>query len=662
MKSAMHAPFTRGRMMWSAGVILGASLPHWLYLPVWMPALLCACVAWRIESGRRHWRGPGRAARMALALLAFTAVLTQYHTINGVEAGSALLVVMVALKFLEAQTHRDQVVLMIIAYFLVFASLLEQQSIAIGIYLIGFVLVTTVGLLQLGRRGSMLPTGRTAALAARMLLQALPIMVVLFFLFPRLPGPLWALPPDTRSATTGLSDTMSPGDITELGLSDEVAFRVEFFDAAPSAERLYWRGPVLASFDGRRWSRDFGVRPAGSAAIEYLAEPTEYRVMLEPNGRGWAFALDVPRQWSGVERMMMTSDYQLLVPPGRRAASRLDYLVTSHTTYRTLDGLNERERSYLTRLPDDVNPRTRALAAAWVQRGLSPEAVVEEALRFLRDQPFFYTLTPPPLGDHAADEFLFETREGFCEHYASAFAVMMRAAGLPARIVTGYQGAELNQLGRYYIVRQSDAHAWTEVWLDGRGWLRVDPTAAVAPERIEVGSLGGLAGGSVGSGLAGMGWVRTARYAWDALNTYWYGWVVGYGELTQRLLLERLGFGRATYGEMIMAAAAGVALVLAVLTVWQISRQRRRTRPDAAQRFFSRFCRQIERRRVAPRRPAESPAAYAARAERELPAAAAAVRQITAAYLRARYEPDPDGEALRQLRRLVGNFRPTRVR
>jgi protein-glutamine gamma-glutamyltransferase len=655
MTLAEHDPLTRGRLLWSASVIVGASLPHWLVVPPWIPLMLVGCVLWRLEGQRRGLQPPTKRTRILLTLLAFAAVFASFRTINGVEAGSALLVVMVALKFVEARTHRDQVVLTIIAYFLVFASLIDQQSVFIGAYLLVFAFVTTAGLLQLGRRGPLRPIRATSALAARMLLQALPVMLLLFVLFPRLSGPLWALPNEPQRATTGLSDTMSPGAITELALSEEVAFRAEFAGSPPPADLLYWRGTVLSMFDGRSWSRRWSPPQVEPSEIQYLGEPVEYRVLLEPNGRGWTFALDMPREWSGVDRMAMTSEYQLVARPGREVGSRLDYSVTSYPIYRAVDPLGDGERLLLTRLPDDANPRTLALVRGWRDRGLDADGIIAEALRLFREQPFHYTLTPPPLGEHSVDEFLFDTRAGFCGHYASAFAVMMRAAGVPTRIVTGYQGGERNRFGEYYIVRQSDAHAWVEVRLDERGWVRVDPTAAVAPERIELG-----AAGSVGAGFARRGFdlFRTARYAWDALDTYWYAWVIGYGETRQRMLLRGIGLDWATPGVLSAAAIAGVALILALLAGYHGFVQRRQRRTDPAARHFAAFRRKLARRGIPPLRVGEAPMAYAARAGDALPDLAPAIRQITTAYVRARYEPDVGGAALMRLERLVQAFRP----
>jgi len=658
MSSGVHDPLTRGRLLWSAAVVVGASLPHWAVLPPWVTLLLIGCVLWRLEGHRIGLRIPDKRTRVLLTVLAFAAVFASFRTINGVEAGSALLVVMVALKFLEAASHRDQVVLTIIAYFVVFASLIDQQSIFIGGYLIAFAFLTTAGLLQLGRRGALRPMRATAALAGRMLLQALPVMIALFVLFPRLSGPLWALPNDPSRATTGLSDRMTPGNITELAQSDEVAFRVEFTGEHPPADALYWRGPVLSVFDGQSWSRRFAPGEPEPGEIEYGGDPVEYEVTLEPNGRGWTFALDMPREWSGVERMTMTSDYQLVVRFGRdTATTRLHYRVVSHPRYRAVDRLADWERAQLTRLPPDGNARTLALVRGWLDRGLDADGVVAEALRMFREQPFRYTLTPPPLGDDAVDEFLFETQAGFCGHYASAFAVIMRAAGVPARVVTGYQGGELNAFREHYTVRQSDAHAWVEVWLDGRGWVRVDPTAAVAPERIELG-----AAASVGGGFAArnFGFVRTLRNAWDALDAYWYGWVIGYAETRQRMLLERLGLSWATPAMLSAVALAVVALIIAVLAGYYGFAQRGRKRSDPAARAFAVFCRKLARCGVEPPRGGEAPATFAARAASALPDCAAAIRQITTAYVRARYEPDETGARLERLERLVAAFRPVR--
>ncbi|HSG65299.1 MAG TPA: DUF3488 domain-containing protein, partial [Gammaproteobacteria bacterium] len=280
------------RLLWTAGIAAGASLPHWMALPEWITGLLFASIAYRLGVAKRGWPMPNTPVRVALALLGFLTVLARYETINGIEAGTALLVVMVALKLLESRTARDQLILIIIAYFLLFASLLVERSSLMLVYLVAFVWFTSAALLQLGRRGSLPRSTEAAKLAAKLLAQALPIMLILFVFFPRLPGPLWGLPGMNTTGRSGLSDTMSPGDITELGLSDLVAFRVDFQGQPPGPDRLYWRGPVLSVFNGRTWSSDGpGMRPSMVDLLELRGEPINYRVMLEPHDRRWVFAL-----------------------------------------------------------------------------------------------------------------------------------------------------------------------------------------------------------------------------------------------------------------------------------------------------------------------------------------------------------------------------------
>lgn len=661
MSGAAPAGPSPQRLGWTAAIVGAASLPHWLATPVWIPALLAACIGWRFAAARAAWPLPGRAIRMVLALGAFSAVLGQFGTINGVTAGSALLIVMIALKFLEARTQRDELVLIIIAYFLAFASLLYQNSLLSGAYLFVFVWITTIALIQLGRGGALLAVPATAKLAGRLLAKAVPVMVILFVLFPRLPGPLWAIPDDTRAGTTGLSDSMSPGDITALGLSDEVAFRVQFFGEPPAREDMYWRGPVLSRFDGRTWSGARSMRRGGADTLTHVGERSDYRVTLEPGHERRAFAIDMPERWEGGRhRIVMTADYELRLLMREARGERAAYEVTSYSEYRAQEPLSASGRAWYRRMPEGYNPRTRALAAEWAAAGLRAEAIVERALEMFREEAFFYTLSPPPLGRHTADEFLFETREGFCEHYASAFAILMRAAGVPARVVTGYQGGELNRLGDYYIVRQADAHAWTEVWLEDAGWRRVDPTAAVAAERISLGASGSSAGGDgfTRNGGFARNWGRDLALAWDAVNMYWDRWVLGYGPRLQRALLELLGFERPGARHLIGLAVAALAAVTAGFVVAATLAARPRRRKDPAARAFERFVARLRRADVEPRAAAETPTAYAERAKRALPGAAAQIDAIVRAYLRVRYEPGAGARQLAALERAVRQFRP----
>ena len=656
------------RLLWTTAIVVGASLPHWPSLSPWIPALLLLCVAWRLAVGFYDWRPASRIVRLPLSLGAFLAVLFQHRTLNGVEAGSALLVVMIALKVLESRSQRDQLVLIMICYFLMFAGLLSDRGPLTAAYTVVLVWLATVALIQIGRRGELLPYRATGLFSGRLLLHAMPLMIALFILFPRLPGPLWALPGSTSSGATGLNDTMSPGDITNLALSDEVAFRVEFEGRPPRARDLYWRGPSLSEFNGRTWSMQQGTMRRGervAATIEYRGEPTSYRVMLEPNGRNWAFALDMPREWSGDSSLRMGSDYQLGFFFGGPRPRNFDYSVTSHVDYRAREPLTEGERATFRALPERGNPRARELAESWLADSPSGATIVERAMAYLRSQPFAYTLTPPALGAQPVDEFLFETREGFCEHYASALTFLLRAAGLPARVVMGYQGGELNALGGYYIVRQTDAHAWTEVWLEDQGWIRVDGVAAVAPERVAFGYDGFGSGGVTAAAAALRArWSRPVALLWDAVNTRWQAWIVGYGPELQRSLLETLGFTslrRAQRSAVLLGLAVVATLTLLIgLSAYLSWRRRPRGGVDAAALCFARFVRQLPPLDVPGGTPTEGPRAYAERAAVALPHAAAPIRAVADLYLRARYEPDTDGAALAALAAAVAAFRGAR--
>ncbi len=649
------------RLLWTATVLVLATIPHFDHVPLWVIALLAACVGWRLAAATWAWPLPKTLWRAGLAFLAFTAVFVHYRTINGLEAGSALLIVMVALKYLETRRRRDQIVLMMIAYFLVFAGLLSSQGLLSLLYLISVVWIATIGFLQLSRRGALLDTRDTARLAGRLLLQALPIMVALFLLFPRLPGPLWAIPTSSSSGRTGLDNEMSPGDITELGLSDAAAFRVDFAGRPPRASELYWRGPVLSAFNGRTWSNSGPqYRPQMQDSIAYLGSPVRYRVMLEPHGRRWLMALDLPRFWSEERDIYMDGRYQLV--RSRRwgpIRSRFDYQVVSHTEFRARDDLPVMLREGYLLLPDGSNPRTRALAQRWQQEDPTPATIIRKALNHFRSGGFYYTLTPPALGAHPADEFVFQTKEGFCEHFASAFTVMMRAAGIPARVVTGYQGGELNPVGEYFIIRQSDAHAWTEVWLADAGWVRVDPTGAVAPDRIAAGLSQAMRAGEPvpGRTLARLPWLRNALLAWDAVNTYWNDWVLGYGPELQRALLNRLGFDNPRWQTLLALAVGITALLLIALTAYLAFSFHRAARVDEAQRIYLRFCRRLARLRLI-RNPQETATAFASRAGRARPDLAAEIAAITRHYLSVRYEPGGGTDDLLALRNLVRSFKP----
>ena len=537
---------------------------HVTSLPAWITLLLVATGAWRWTADRRGWPLPPRWMRATAAVAATVAVLASYRTLNGIEAGTAFLVLMAGVKLLETRTSRDLTVVVFICYFLLYAALLRDQQLRQLPWLLAGVLVATGALMRVhaGTAGDSLREvlRRTAVL----MLQAAPLALALFLLFPRLPGPFWGIAAGD-SARTGLNDEMTPGDISDLSVSGEPAFRVRFLGAVPPPAQRYWRGPVLHEFDGRSWRRTRG-QAFPQQQVVAAGEPVDYQVTLEPHDRNWILALDLATQWP--EREAYRSfDFQLLAP--RPLTEVTTYRLSSHTQYRAGLTLPESVRRKGLQLPQEGNPRAMALGRELAARhSRDPQAIADAMLRTFREQPFVYTLEPPKLADDAVDEFLFDTRRGFCEHYASAFTFVMRAAGVPARVVLGYQGGELNPIGGYMLVRQSDAHAWSEIWIDERGWVRMDPTAAVAPERIERGLIG-----SVGANEPVPGRLRQesevwfqVSLAWDAANDFWNERIVRFNAAGQMELLERLGVDDPDWRALGLAMTASLAAFFVALS------------------------------------------------------------------------------------------------
>jgi len=642
-----------GQLAWLTLLIAVAVGPHAGSIHPWVIAGLGASLCWRLGAARLGWQLPGRLLRAGLTILCSIGVLFTYRRISGLDAGSALLIVMLALKLLETHSTRDRSIVILIACFVLFASFLREQSVASVPQLAAGVVVATLALLQSARPSGLLTPLRALQMSGRLLLHALPLALALFLLFPRLPGPFWALPAPGGSGRTGLSDQISPGDITSLAQSDEVAFRVRFNGPEPVPAELYWRGPVLERFDGRRWrTLPDSLRDQLPTLLNYAPAPRpgqrvfSYEITLEPNQQRWLLPLETPVSWNAPDsRLAGTLELLRSRPLDRRIA----WSGQSVATGRFRDSA---QPSRLNRdLATDTNPRARALALELRAAAGSDEDYLQRLLQMFRDQPFFYTLQPPALGEQPVDDFLFGTRAGFCEHYASAFAVLARAAGLPARVVAGYQGGERNPVADYWIVRQSDAHAWTEIWLAGQ-WVRYDPTAAVAPERIEIGldaALPALAGNSLP--LLGTGaWLQKLALNWDAVNATWDRWVLAFGPDQQSALLEGLGLKSPSLRDIALVCAATVSAVLLFFT-WLGMRPTTGT-PDPVEEAWQRLCRKLGKR-VRPRAPTESAADYATAVAALRPDLGPQVRALAATYLRLRYDGPAAPADARSFARLV---------
>ena len=646
---APRHPLTPAQTWWLLATGIAAYLPLAPQVPLWLAAMAAGAFVWRAALAWWHQALPTRWVLVFVTLAGMAGVLIQYRTLFGQQAGVALLVVFMALKQLEARAPRDGLAVVLLAYFLTLAQFFENQSIPVAATMLGTVLVATAALANLtDAQGHPL---RLLKLAGTMLLQAVPFMLILFILFPRVQGPLWGLPRDAYSSLTGLSDNKSPGAINNLIQSDAIAFRVKFDGAVPPKKEMYWRGPVLSLLDGRTWrqgitgiARELPYQPAADS-------PTyAYTVTLEPHNKPWLFALELPVTLP--PEAFRTSDFQLHAR--KLVRERLRYEMSTRTRV-VQDEENRFVLSAALRLPAGFNPRTVKLGAGWTADSSSDAQRVQRAIDFMRGQQLIYTLRPPLMSQDVADEFLFDHQRGFCEHFSATFVVLMRAAGVPARVVTGYQGGERNPVDDTWVIRQSDAHAWAEVWLAGRGWVRVDPTAVSAPTRIEENLAAAVPVGDPLPFLAGKGldWLREVRFRWWAVNNAWNQWVLGFNPERQLELLAKLGMQAPDWRKMTAWLAGLSGLVLLALTgalLW------RRPRLDPVQRQWQRAARRLEKRGL-PRHPWEGPQDYADRVAAELPAVADDIRAIAALYARLRYGIASD-HSLTTLRRRVATFTP----
>lgn len=519
--------------------------PFMAYLPVWLMLVLLVCTAWRLRVLRGHWESPSWAFKGAVMLLGVAALTMSGLDLVSLDTMSSLLLLSFAFKALEVAHRRDALVVVFTGYFLVAVQFLFSQSIAAAVY--GAVCLTLLTAALVAVQES--PDKKVSdhvKLAGLMLLQCLPLMIIVYLFFPRLP-PLWAVSLPGDQAKSGISDHMAPGDIARLAKSDGTAFRVTFNDARPSQNRLYWRGLVLSSFDGRTWTQfsDTGLFGGNNKLIQqYLPDlPTvsregrvlEYDVIYERTGQNWLFSLPAVVGWKG--DALRGPDYRLI-------ARQTLNTPTSLTIFSDIDfprdtPLSQELRRQNLSIPPDQNPRAQARAKQWRTQAGSDRAYAKFVMSYFRDQSFFYTLRPPLTGtSDTIDRFLFESRRGFCSHYAGSFVYLMRAAGIPARVVVGYQGGEWNESGGFLTVRQYDAHAWAEIWVEDEGWLRFDPTFMVAPERIEqnlqtaVEEEGSFLEGSIFS-PARIRWLSTLRQKWDSVQYGWRRWVLGYDTETQ---------------------------------------------------------------------------------------------------------------------------------
>ncbi|MBF0371655.1 MAG: DUF3488 domain-containing transglutaminase family protein [Magnetococcales bacterium] len=639
------------------GLLVLVAAPHVPNLPPGL-ILLCGTLGiWWLVSVRKTGRppAPGMLIRATVVVAASLLVWAEYGRILGQNSGVALLTSLLFLKLLEFNSRRDPLLVILLCNFLTMTHFFHSQSIWMGGYAIAVTWLSIAALISLHHPGP----GVVAILkkSGVLLLQAVPVMVVLFLLFPRIAQPLWGLPADAFSTTgtIGLSDSMSPGSVTNLIAEGGVAFRATFDKKPPPIKKRYWRGPVLwVIWPDGVWRTPGTPLPRDPITIEPLGPTWHYSVTMEPTQDHWLFALDLPVE--APEKSGLLPDFQL--KSHLKVSTTKRYRIASIIDYRAGVDLHPDMWEQGLQLPFEGNRKTRQLAQKWSEESDSDEEIVERALELFRQEPFIYTLTPPlQMGKNRIDQFLFETRKGFCEHYAGAFTYLMRAADIPARVVLGYQGGKINPLGNHLTVRNADAHAWSEVWLAGRGWVRVDPTAAVAPERIERGLSAAMNQRSDELPFLlrpNREWLENIWSTWDLVDNGWNQWVLGFNVKRQARFLSGLGLGELSYRGMALGLAAGVGGLFGLFALIML-RPGLTGKGDPVVKLYQRLQLKLAKKGVSIH-PNEGPMDYAARAARHLPQAKAPIDRFIHLYVALRYRERQMNKGVRLLKRLLGRI------
>ncbi|MFK7864061.1 MAG: DUF3488 and DUF4129 domain-containing transglutaminase family protein [Pseudohongiellaceae bacterium] len=649
----------RASLIWLLLSVALVLIPHSARMPIWVSAVAVSCLLWRllIFSGKLDY--PDRWLRVLVVSLTVLLSIFQLRNLGiGLDSAASFLALGFVFKLIEMREKRDVYVVVSLCFVMMMVGFLYSQSLITTVYGLLVVVVVLMAMLTLNKTaGANTSIGKegfgAAVVAVKILLQALPLTVALFYVFPRI-APLWAVPIQSTGASTGVSDEMSPGDISSLGRSADLAFRVQFNELeTPSHEALYWRGLVLTEFDGETWRRSqsrsgFVLGSASSdrqlqwdGRIEKEGKALDYNVIMEPTQKPWLYGLHLAE--SLTTGLFQSRNFELF--NNDVVSQRLSYDLRSYVEHSTDVVLLNRQRSQTVSLPSDGNTRSRDFALRLRQTVVSDRDYVEAVLDYFSQNEFFYTLNPSLLGENRIDDFLFGTQEGFCEHYASTFAYLMRAAGIPSRVIIGYQGAEANPFENYMMVYQYNAHAWNEVWLEGEGWVRFDPTGAVSPERVRLGVEAALRDDpafkeeslfSV-SGLSGINWINSLRLRLDALEYEWNRRVVSYDEDNQFELFEEL-FGQVTEQKVIallLGLASAVVLFIAVIV---LRFEPRRNRGPIVE-LYSKVSRDLAKVGLA-RETGEGPIDYRNRVALARPELHGVMWQITQLYMEVSYQRD----------------------
>lgn len=618
--------------MWLMLAILLTSLVHFSRFPLVLSLLIIAAMALKVYLLAKEQLQMPKSILLLLTIVIGAIILLYYGTFAGHEAGSALLVGMLALKLLESTTTRDAIICVFLAYFLAAVNFLFSQDIPTALWMMAQVLLITYCLISISQQELELTPKHNMQTALKLTLSALPIMLILFVLFPRIPGPLWGIPKAEGTSQTGFSDSMTFGKFSELVQSSAVAFRVDFKGHEVQRDSLYWRALTLDYYDGEEWTQ--GFRSPNTLAAKLPQQPKiDYSITLEPHQKKILFTLDMPLNIDSGATIN-----HLLEASAKDPVNQVSkYSASSALSSKIEQQLKTWQHNLYLQLPAALNPQTIELGKKWQRKLKHEAAIINAALDMFRQQNFHYTLRPLPLGKHKADDFLFVTKKGFCEHYAASFVLLMRAAGIPARVVVGYQGGEVNPLNKILTVRQSDAHAWSEIYSQEHGaWIRIDPTAAVSPLRIEQ-SLGEVLAPTEPLAF----FTRPGNMAknflnmLDAIDNGWNQWVLAYGPQLQQSFLEN--FGLKTITHFVLAMLFLVAIFLSIMLYFML-RGTAIIKPTLEQKIYRRWLKKMQKHGYK-YQPHYSATEFATIVAAKLPAEKATLFAIARAYNKLRYSP-----------------------
>ncbi len=669
---------TYAGMLWLIAAQIVVMLPLMFHLPLWLIPVLIFSAGWRIRVMQGHLTQPGNIVKLMIGGLGFAALAASGLPTVSLDMMASLLMLGFAYKSLEVIQQRDGMVVVLTGYLLVAVQFLYSQSMFSALYGIFSLTVLTGAMIAIQQAQQVKSKGITPnlKLAGAMLLMCLPLMITLFVFAPRF-SPLWSFSLPSSHAKTGITDRMTPGDIASLSQSDELAFRVTFSGERPPQNELYWRGLVLQHFDGKTWTQfadDPSPETVKSRLRSYEHDARKrlqkkgygraYDVIYEKSGQPWLFALSPVVAIEG--DAIYSSDFNIMARKNILEPMLLK-LISFPQALREID-LPQAIRRLALQLPkvgkSEANRKSRALAKRLLESSVSQEDYIQKVLNLYK-QDFYYTLRPPVLNSrNSIDHFLLGSKKGFCAHYAGSFVYMMRVAGIPARVIAGYQGGEWNEKSNYLAVHQYDAHAWTEVWLEGQGWVRFDPTTMVAPERVEqnlqtaVSEEGSFLEDQILSSVKYQ-WLGSLRKQVDATQYSWRKFVLGYDQEAQSHFIKRL-FGEISLLKIGLIAGA---IILSIITLWVLflGLTKKHKHEAIEHQLYRSFCDLLEKQGIK-RTPSQSPAEFSQRASAQIPELATEIRSFSELYTALCYDPDTQSkthEHIDRLKKMIKAMRKT---